>query len=131
MAVTYKIDSSRKLIYTTCTNPLTSAEVILHFRTLKEDPACTGHLDVLLDLSETDSLPENNQLAAVGAEIADLRAKVQFGRCAIVATRDAMFGMMRVFEVITSQYFRSIRVFRDRKEADVWLASPHTGDADS
>ena len=123
MPVTYVIDASRRVIRTTCTTPLTFADVIGHFRTLKDDPACTGHLNVLLDVSEADALPESRQLGAVGAELGGIRKKVQFGVCAIVATRDAMFGMMRVFEVATGQYFRETRVFRDFAAAEAWLAS--------
>ena len=123
MPVTYVIDASRKMIRTRCTSPLTFADVTGHFRTLRDDPACSGHLDVLLDVSEADALPESRQLGAVGAELDGIRKKVQFGVCAIVAGRDAMFGMMRVFEVATGQYFRETRVFRDLGTAEAWLAS--------
>jgi len=130
MPVIYKIDAARKLIHTTCSRPLTFTEVIEHFRTLKEDPACTGHLDVLLDVSEADALPVSSQLGPVSAELDAVRAKVQFGRCAIIATRDAMFGMMRMFEVVAEPYFRAIRVFRRAADAQSWLDSLPT-DEDS
>lgn len=121
--VTYSIDGARKLIRTACTSPVKFAEVIDHFRMLKEDPACSGHLDVLLDVSGADLLPDSNQFGAVIAELESVRAKVQFGMCAIVANRDAMFGMMRIFEVHAGQHFRAIRVFRDAAGAEAWLVS--------
>lgn len=111
------------LIRTTCHSPLTFADVIDHFRTLKDDPACSGHLDVLLDVSEADSLPATTQLGAVATELAVVRAKVQFGNCAVVATRNAMFGMMRMFEVLAARYFDAIQVFRSSAEAEAWLAA--------
>lgn len=123
MPVTYIIDTAGKLIRTTCSSPLTLAEVIDHFRALKEDPACGGQLDVLLDVSEADAVPGSKELAVVRAEIAAIRMKVQFGACAIIATRDAMFGMMRVFSVIGERVFRSIHVFRGAAEAEAWLVS--------
>jgi hypothetical protein len=126
--VTYKIDAARKLIRTTCGRPLTFAEVIDHFRMLKADPACVGHLDVLLDVSDADALPVSSQLGPVSAELEAVRAKVEFGVCAIVATRDAMFGMMRMFEVAAGPYFRAIHVFRGVVEAQAWLASQPTAD---
>jgi hypothetical protein len=95
--------------------------VIHHFRTLKDDPACSGRLDVLLDVSDADSLPAATQLGAVATELAVVRAKVQFGSCAVVATRDAMFGMMRMFEVLAARYFEAIHVFRSSAEAEAWL----------
>jgi hypothetical protein len=123
MPVTYVIDSSKKLIRTTCSPPLLYEEVILHFHELRKDPACTGYLDVLLHVSDIDRIPKGNQLAAVSAEVRALRKKVQFGACGIVASRDAIFGMMRVFEVLSSEYFGAIRVFRESAEAERWLAS--------
>ena len=39
----------------------------------------------------------------------------------IVANRDAVFGMMRVFEVMAEEYFRVTRTFRVADEAEAWL----------
>jgi hypothetical protein len=105
------------------------ADVIDHFRTLSEDPVCAGHLDVLLDVREADSLPESNQLRVVSSEIAAIRVKVQFGLCAIVAKRDAMFGMMRMFGVFAERGFGAIRVFRGTAEAEAWLMSQQSAEA--
>ena len=123
MPVTYSIDAATKTIRTTCSRPLTFAEVIDHFRRLKEDPVCSGSLDVLLDVSDADLLPQTTQLGAVAAAVSAVRSKVQFRACAIVASRNAMFGMMRVFAVLTSDYFGATRVFRSMAEAEAWLAA--------
>jgi len=64
MPVTYSIDATRRLIRTVCARPLTFAQVMDHFRELKEDPACSGRLDVLLDVSDADLMPESHQLVA-------------------------------------------------------------------
>jgi hypothetical protein len=125
--VTYQIDATRKLIHTICSAPLTFAQVIEHFRTLKEDPACTGRLDVLLDVSTADTIPLSSQLGPISAELGAVRSKVQFGSCAIIAPRDAMFGMMRIFEIAAGSYFRAIRVFRTPAEAEKWMSSQATG----
>lgn len=123
MPVTYTIDAGQRLIRTRCVGNVTFDEVISHFQTLAQDPLCPGHLDVLLDMSETTSLPETHQLNAVTFEIKTIQQKVQFGACAIVATRDALFGMLRVFEVMAHPYFRVIQVFRITSEAESWLNS--------
>ena len=123
MPVTYSIDTAKQCIRTTCTRPLRLAQVLDHFRELKEDPACVGRLDVLLDVSDADVVPDSNQLAAVAGAVRSIRDKVQFGSCAVMAGRDAMFGMMRVFEVRAGDYFGAIRVFRGAAEAETWLAS--------
>jgi hypothetical protein len=123
MPVTYRIDTATKTIRTTCSRPLKFAEVMDHFRCLKEDPSCSGPLNVLLDVSDADLVPQASQLGAVSAALSLVRRKVQFRACAIVATRDVMFGMMRMFEVLAGDYFSATRVFRKMDEAEAWLAS--------
>ncbi len=123
MPVTYSIDATRRRIHTVCTGHLNFAEVMDHFRQLKVDPACCGRMDVLLDVSNADSLPESNQIGAVGTALGAIRPKVQFEACGIVAAKDAMFGMMRMFEVRAGDYFGAARVFRKAADAEIWLAS--------
>jgi len=120
--VTYIIDGVNRIIRTTCSSPVTFPEVIGHFQELHRDPACAGYLDVLLDVTTADALPDSRQLGSVTVEVASIRDKVQFGVCAIVAGRDAMFGVMRMFEVYSSPHFSAIRVFRGLSEAEAWLA---------
>ena len=121
MPVDLLIDTTRQLIRTTCSGPICLANVIEHFRQLRDDPACVGCL--LLDVREADSLPDSDQLRAVNSQLHVMRAAVEFGLCAIVVNRDAMFGMMRVFGVFAERNFRAIRVFRKAAGAEAWPIS--------
>lgn len=123
MPVTYRIDTERRIIHTACTRPLTFAQVIDHFRELSADPACSGRLDVLLDVTAIDLLPNSSQLGAVGTALSGACKKVEFGACAVIAPGDAMFGMMRIFEVKAGDYFDATHVFRKAADAEAWLAS--------
>jgi hypothetical protein len=123
MPVTYQIDKASGIIHTQCTGRVTLEEVIGHFQELERDPECPDHLDVFLDLTHQATLPRPDELKEVSFELARVRPRVQFGSCAIVANRDALFGMLRMFEVLAEQAFRETRVFRDRSEAQAWLAS--------
>jgi len=105
--------------------------VIDHFRVLERDPNCPDHVDVLLDLSEQTSIPTNENLRDVTREIGRIRNNVQFGTCAIVACSDALFGMLRMLEVFTEEYFRESHVFRTTSEAEAWLALHSTSSATS
>jgi len=126
MPVAYTVDAEGRVIRTTCTNPVTLPDVLDHFRELREDRAFSGKLDVLLNVSALDALPERAQLGTVSAELSAVVQKAQFGACAIVASRDAMFGMMRVFEVFAAPYFQEICVFRGLDEAEQWLKAQRT-----
>jgi hypothetical protein len=121
MPVTYSIDLNKKLIRTKCIGAVTLSEVIDHFGQLSHDPACPEYLDVLLDLSQETSLPDTHQLQSVAHEIMRVRERVRFGLCAVVADKDALYGMLRVFEVMAQDHFRAIHVFRSYEEAESWL----------
>ncbi len=69
MPVTYTIDTKEKIIRTRCEGMLTLAEVVEHFRELDRDPECTDRLDVLLDVSEVNSLPNASQIRAASLEV--------------------------------------------------------------
>jgi hypothetical protein len=106
---------------------VTFDEVVDHFRVLEADPAVDGEVDVLLDLSELVSVPESPQLKAVAAQVGRLLTKVQWGACAIVAHRDVLFGMSRMFEVFAQSSFSATHVFRKLAEAEAWLAAQRPG----
>ena len=56
-------------------------------------------------------------------QIGRLRQKVRFDACAIVADKDVLFGMSRMFEVFAEKWFHEIRVWRTREGAETWLTS--------
>ena len=123
MPVTYQIDSSRKLIHTRCIGDVTPEEIAKHFRELEQDPGRPERLNVLLDLTEETSLPETQDLREVKYQLNKLLRSVQFGACAIVAYDEALFGMMRMFGVITAEYFDVTQVFKAIADAEAWLAT--------
>jgi hypothetical protein len=125
MPVEYQIDKVHRIIRTRCTGPVTIEEVVEHFHVLERDPDCPDLVDVLLDLSEQTSIPKKENLQAVTGEIKRIRGRVQFGSCAIVACTDALYGMLRMFEVFAEQLFRESYVFRTVREAEAWLSSQH------
>ena len=128
MPVTYSIDIARRLIRCACTSPMTFEEVINNFRALGIDPACSGRMDSLVDLTAADLLLDSGQLRHAALEIKALMPKAQFVRLAIVTDRDAMYGMMRVFQAFASDQFDEIRVFRKLNKAESWLQSNESAD---
>ena len=121
MPVVYEIDQSRNTIYTDCVGDVTLYDVVQHFHTLEEDPACPKHLDVLLNLADQESVPSSSQLRIVSEEISRVKGRVQFGACAIVVANDALFGAAMIFEVLAARGFRVTKIFRERDAALSWL----------
>lgn len=122
MPITYEIDSTRSLIRTTCFGHVRLPDVIAHFDTLQRDPHRPDRLDVLLDLRDMAVPPQAPQLQAVADRVSLMEGLV-FGACAIVANRESMFGMARMFEVLARPYFAELRTFRDVPSAEEWLQS--------
>ena len=121
MPVQYKIDHPRGRILTRCHGGVTFDEVIAHFQELEGDSGCPQRLDVLLDLSGITDLPDHRQVRAVAGEVQRLVSRIEWGCCAIVAPRDAVFGISRMFEMIADAHFASLKVFRAREDAESWL----------
>ena len=99
MPVTYLINHKARFIETRCTGEVTFDEVMNHFKQL-----------------------EAGQLLEVARAVDRLKAKVQWGACAIIASGDALFGMSRMFEAFAEGSFARIAVFRRCEEAKQWLA---------
>jgi hypothetical protein len=121
--ITYQIDRDGRRLRTRCFGEVAFGEVIEHFRELAGGSALPAGSDVLLDLSGLTSAPDPQQILEVAAEADRSLAPLRLGRCAIVATRDLVFGISRVFEVRTEEVFTATRVFRSLADAEAWLAS--------
>ncbi len=122
MPITYEIDATRNLIRTTCFGHVRLPDVMAHFDALQRDPNRPDRLDVLLDLRDMAAPPEAPQLQAVADRVSLVEGLV-FGACAIVANKESMFGMARMFEVLARAHFAAIKTFRDLAEAEEWLES--------
>lgn len=122
MPVSYRFNAELGCVDTRCAGAVTFAEVRAHFRELEADVSLPPRLDVLLDLSEMQSLPETQQLEVLVGDIRRVASRVAWGACAIVAVDDALFGMSRMFEVFAEPQFERTRVFRDASMARSWLA---------
>jgi hypothetical protein len=123
MPIHHEIDRKRCLIRTTCTGAVNLGEVSQHFRALEAERELPDPLDVLLDLSVTAAVPDAEQIQLIAAEIRRLLGRIHWGVCAIVATRDLVFGVSRVLEVRAEDAFVATRVFRDSDAAEAWIAS--------
>jgi hypothetical protein len=119
--VVYSIDVANRVLRTRCVGNVKLQDVIHHFRALDRDAKCPDRLDVFLDLSEADSIPDADQISTLADQLRNRRSRIHFGACAIVADRDALFGMMRMFEALAERSFRLTCTFRSAAEAESWL----------
>jgi len=78
---------------------------------------------VLIDFTEVTELRMNAEEAKRLAEASKITARLApGGAAAIVAPRDHVFGIARMWEsLVDEEASWSTRVFRDRAEAEAWL----------
>ena len=110
-------------MYTTIVGHVTLQDVQEYFRILKEDRNVPPHLDGFLNLKETKTIPTTQHIEEITKEIRQLQSKITWGFCAIVASEPALYGMIRVLEVIAQKMFSDIQVFYTYDEARIWLDS--------
>lgn len=127
MPIDYEIERADEhcaLVRTTCRGAVDFEQALEHFRALVTDPRRQGRLDVLLDLRSVETLPDREQVREVAEQVGGMLPVVQWRRLAVVAARDVVFGVSRMFEAHSEPYFEETHVFRDLDEAEAWLDRP-------
>lgn len=122
MSIEAKVDERRGLVEIVIAGEVNESELSAAFdRYFSESWSALplGLLD-LRDLVATDmSAPLIREVARrVGN---DVDPRLDSGKFAIIAARDYLFGMARMYEILRSDSPVEVRVFRDRPEALQWL----------
>jgi hypothetical protein len=121
MPISFELDRTVALIRTRCYGDTTLKEVLDHFQILRETPGLPNQLDVFLDLRDITSSPTAEQIRAASEGPGALGGIASFRYCAIVADRDAVYGMARMWGVFAERFFTEVSVLRSAEEADAWL----------
>jgi hypothetical protein len=121
MPITYRHDDLANRLVTRCEGSVRFPEVVEHFRQLGRDPRIKPGCDVILDLSFQTAMPTPEQLDDIAAIIEDVVEMVPFGRCAVIAPEDVVYGLGRMFQGFTWPLFSGIKVLRTNAEAIAWL----------
>jgi len=118
MSASYRIAKSLETVFTSLEGVVTDDDLLGYRRELESDPDfdpafaqlidCRGVAEVALD-SETIRTIARPSVYAPGA------------KRAIVATRDAVYGLARMYERLRGGESDEVRVFRDIEEARRWL----------
>lgn len=122
--ISYRYDSQLNLIRTHCDGFVSLADVVEHFSELLDDATVGIHADLLLDLRDQTSVPMIDQLAAVTEALERIALELRFNRCAVLADRERVYGLARMFQAMAGKMFQAVEVFADSAIAESWLASP-------
>jgi hypothetical protein len=119
MALTYEIDTQRKIILVAAAGQLTAQDLVeLHHR-FAADPAVRPEFSILFDLREA----HGEQFSAESVrELANLPLLLsQTSRRAVVVRDDLGYGIARMYGLRREDRVVSYEVFRDLDEARRWV----------
>jgi hypothetical protein len=119
MPANYELDTARRLLMIELAGALTGADLEAFSERLRHDPAYDGTWPALVDASALN--PAGLSTDMLRARAAVPRRKPV--RVAIVAPADAVFGLARMFQMMSEGRGNLIEVFRGRDEALAWLLS--------
>ena len=118
MAISYDIDKKQRLVTSRLCEVVTNDEVDDHNRRLRTDPDFDPGYRQLIDLSGITEIRITTPKVTAAAQDQYFTPGT---RRAFVATKDATFGMARMFATRADPSGQTVEVFRDRKKAEEWL----------
>lgn len=118
MPAAYHIDAARCLVTTTIQGTVTDADLAANFAGLTADPAFDPAFDHLVDAREVTELEVTTGAVRRSAQ-GDPFAPGS--RRAVVVSRDAEYGMARMFQALSPHGDDHLLVTRDLDEARRWL----------
>lgn len=117
MPVDYRIDSERRIVFSTGAGAITVQEILAYQKRLGADPAFSSDFSQLFDYREALA----DQLRTTDIQgLAETDVFSSTSRRAFVVSQDVTFGLARMFEMFRDST-QHIMVFRDMDEARQWL----------
>ncbi len=118
MPIISQIDSSLGVVFSTFQGVVTKEDILAQVEMFRTDPAFQPSFNHLIDTRGTTRFDVSTDgLRAVSMH----SAFNEKSRRAVVAEKDEMFGMARMYEVFREDAPDQMTVFRDMAEARRWL----------
>lgn len=119
--VTYTVDDARRLVEITIREGFTHADIMTCFSALRSDPRIRPEYHRLA-LYEGTAVPFTSAEVRAMVEAAARVPHTDRTCVAVLARTDLLFGMMRMYEMYGEGQGIHVRVFRERADAERWLA---------
>lgn len=122
MAISYRIDEAKGVVITTATGVLTDDDLLQHKERLTVEPRWKPGMRELSDIRRIERL-EVTALGVKSLVSHDERSadRLRSFRLAIVTADEVVFGMGRMYQMMTERNVPHVRIFRDMDEAIEWL----------
>ena len=124
--ITFEVDHAHRIRRAIYRGVITEPILLGAYEELISDPGYDLTLNDLVDMRAVSRLEVGPDAVR---QLVDLFAHPGAGatnRCAIVAATDHIFGMARMYELLSSNSTEQIHVFRDIESAEQWLRAAGT-----
>jgi hypothetical protein len=119
MPIQYVIDSIHQRLLTHADGLVTFQDLSQHLDAEERDRAL--ELPELFDARGATTDVTAEEVRRLVQRAADTLRRIPLGPTAIVATDDVVFGMARMYAILTEQPGARVEVFRDLESANRWL----------
>ncbi len=118
MPITYHIDKINKIVFVNAAGKFTAADFRIHKRGLADDPDFDPQYGVLFDLRSITEFPISS------AETRGFSMEYIFhkrARRAYLVPTEEVYGMIRMYSMLSELESDLVQIFRDMAEARRWL----------
>jgi hypothetical protein len=123
MCHSIKIDKDRKLAHIAARDKVNVLELKEIFLEVVGHEHWQAGFNMLLDYSAIENFDVTTKdIDDITEWQFSIDALIGDGRCAVVACKDSVYGMSRMWELISSERPLQIRVFRQMNDAVIWLS---------
>lgn len=129
MPTSYSIDAEASLLRFALSGSSDSWNLEEVASALAREPRIQGGLRILCDLSRVEGVSSISTVRGILGLAASLGERIAPCRCAVVAPRDATYGMARAASVYAGEVpGLLVRAFREAAPAETWLFGDGDGE---
>jgi hypothetical protein len=121
MPTSYRIDERLGMIFSSASGVVTDDDLRGHQRAVLADPGFDPRFSQIWDFQGVEDVEVSNEALRALAESKSYSAE---SKRAVVAPRDVVYGMARMFQMLHEEAPEAFRVFRTPAEARAWLGLP-------
>ena len=123
MPIKYKIEKDKKRVFAIVTGIVSVEDIVQIITSILKDPSFMPGFDILSDHTKIERPIETEQLKALVSHINDLATYCSNSRWAVVTSKVASYGMMRMLAAYLAIVPMELQVFFSFDDAEKWLSS--------
>ncbi len=119
--ITFEIDEARRIRRQIFKGVITEPVLFAAYNELVSQSDFDPSMADLADMTQVERLDLSTKAVKQLVSMFEAPELQSNSKLAIVAASDHVFGMARMYEILSSNTSEHIRVFRDMAEAEAWL----------